>query len=321
MDPDDDFEEPCALDYRDAPEYFHSHPQRQPPADLKWWAGWWPAGGINSVDDLKCWVEMRLEQMISLQSYGILAELGRMLGIQALKNADRYLGQFGQGDHPPRPSDDQLQRVEVAEDALEAVLRYLRQQAQPGGINKPQAAPPATAAEKQPAPLQSWTQPKLDAAIREYIAHRAGPLKSLTEAVQANRKGAVDAARKVFGRNVIAEALRVRSRAMVSKSEPWKEIADDLRLRPDGLRRLNNSNKTGFDIATEEKAASTGDPVADEVERRDAINFVRKKLKGERADAIVERLERGDISPDDAEEMVNMLLNDPDKIRPRHQRH
>jgi hypothetical protein len=87
----------------------------------------------HSLDDLKGWVEHRLEDMIWHQGRDLWADLGRLLGVQALKNADRYLGQFGTGDHPPRPADDKLQRVEDVEDALKAVLRYLRQQLHPVG--------------------------------------------------------------------------------------------------------------------------------------------------------------------------------------------
>lgn len=311
----DDLDEPCALDYDDAPGYFHPRPQ--PPAGLTWWQGWWPSYGINSLDDLRLWVETRLDEMISLQSSDSLADLGRLLGVQALKNADRYLGLFGKGDHPPRPSDDKLQRVEDVEDALEAVVRYLRQQSQPAGTSTP---PPALSAPSSGSgsPPRSWTQPDLDAAIYKYVAERGASYKSLREAVESNQKGAVESARKLFGRNVVAAALGVKSRAMVTKSPAWRDVASALRLGADGLRRLNPSMTTGYGYALDEKAATSGDPVADEVERRDAIRFVRKKLKkGEEADAIVAGLENGDISPEQAEEMVKLVLDDRDDTRPR----
>jgi hypothetical protein len=121
----------------------------------------------------------------------------------------------------------------------------------------------------------------------------------------------------MFGRNVVAAALEVKSKAMVSKSPAWREIADALQLGQDGLRRLRNSDKTGFDPAAERKAESVGDSTADEVERRDAINFVRKKLKGEKADAIVAALQSGAVAPEDAEEMVKMLLPGGNNARSR----
>jgi hypothetical protein len=39
------FEEPCFLDYKNAPEYFHPRPE--PPAGLTWWLGEWPPDGIT----------------------------------------------------------------------------------------------------------------------------------------------------------------------------------------------------------------------------------------------------------------------------------
>jgi hypothetical protein len=76
----DDLEEPCALDDEGAPGYFHPRPE--PPARLTWWQGWWSSHGINSLHDLGLWVEMRLDEMISLQAWDSLADLGRLLGVQ-----------------------------------------------------------------------------------------------------------------------------------------------------------------------------------------------------------------------------------------------
>lgn len=114
-----------------------------------------------------------------------------------------------------RPADDKLQRVEDVEDALEAVLRYLRQQLQPAGTPSPPTASPAPSAASTA--LRSWVQSDLDAAIHKYVADRAASYNSLRKAVEDNRKGAVDNAREMFGRNVVAAALGVKARAMVSK--------------------------------------------------------------------------------------------------------
>lgn len=284
---------------------------------------------MNSVADLEWWVALRLEQMISLQGYDVLADIGRMLGIQALKNADRYLGHFGKGDHPRRPLTDELQHVEDVEDALENVLRYLRQEAQQTGCSEPDTEPQE---DQQPA-LQSWTQPKLDAAIREYVAQRAGALKSLTEAIQGKRPGAVESARKMFGRNEVARALRVKSRTMVTKSEAWIEIADDLHLRPDELRGIRRKDKIGFDIAVERKSQSQEDPVLDELEKREAIEgtgghmteekaiaFVNKHLSGYEAEAIIASIKQGETPPERVVGMVNTLLKDREDTRRRRRR-
>ncbi len=320
------------LDYTDDPDEFEGRNEYpHPPVGMTWWEGRWPTGGVNAVSDLEWWVESALEEMISLQGYDTLADIGVGVGVQALKNADRYLGQYGKGDHPPRPPADQLQGVEQVEDALEAVLRYLRQQSQPAATAVGQGAPPPATAEQTPS-LKSWTQPKLDAAIREYAARRAGALKSLREAVQGDRKGAVESARETFGRNEIARALGVKSRAMISKSEAWTEIADDLRLRPrpDGYRGLKRSGKIGFDKAADDKAEAEGDPVADAVEWREevggdggevtekaAIAYVRKHLTGYEADAIIENIESGVVPPERVGKLVKTLLEHRDDPRPR----
>jgi len=328
----DPTDEPCFLDYNDDPDFFEGeHDRPSPPSSMTWWEGWWPTGGVNSIADLEWWVELRLEQMISLQGYAALADIGRLLGIQALKNADRYLGHFGKVDHPRRPLTDELLQVEDVEDALENVLRYLRQQAQQTGCSEPETKPQ----EDQQQALQSWTQPKLDAAIREYVAQRACSLKSLTEAVQANRKGAVESARKMFGRNEIARALRVKSKTMVTKSKAWTEIADDLRLRPrpDDLPAINRSDKIGFDIAVERKSQSQEDPVLDELEKREAIEgtgcemteekaiaFVRKHLTGYEADTMIASIKNSETPPERVVGMVNILLKDREDTGHRRRR-
>lgn len=317
----DEIENPCGFDRADDAG-IHAD-SLTPPVGMTWWSGRWPAGGVNSVADLEWWVALRLEEMIDLQSDDSLAEIGRLLGVQALKNADRYLGQQGTGGHPPRPGDDQLQRVEDVEDALEEVLRYIRQQCSatapvPPSLSLPvpTASPPTPAAKQAHPPKRSWKQDELDSAIQTYIAQRAVSYNSLREAVRENRRGAVESARKTFGRNPIVRALGVKSGAMVTKSPAWKKVASELGLSPYKMRRLSRSRKTGFDIAVEEKAASA-DPVADEVERRDAIRYVNKHLEGREAEAIIDGIQNGTVPPERVEEMVKILLTDREDTRTR----
>ena len=168
--------------------------------------------------------------------------------------------------------------------------------------------PSATANRKQKPQLRSWRQPELDDAIRKYIAHRAGPYKSMAKAVKDGCKGAITAARQMFGRNVIAKAMRVKSAAMVSKSEPWREIASELGLLSDGSRRLKNADMIGLEIAIETAAEDS----IDEVNRQDQIRFVREKLKGETAESILEQLEQGVLSPERLQELVALLSDDDD---------
>lgn len=312
MNDHDDLDEPCALDYEDAPGYFH--PQPQPPAGLTWWQGWWPSYGINSLDDLRLWVETRLDEMISLQSSDSLADIGRLLGVQALKNADRYLGLFGKGDHPPRPSDDKLQRVEDVEDALEAVVRYLRQQSQPAG---PSTLPPAQSASTAPVspPKHRWVQAEADAAIGEFIAQRTHQLAPLRTGAQADQKEAIEKARALVGRNAISRALGV-SQGMVSKSPAYKHIAADFHLLRD-TPALNKSRAIGLDIAIEDKAVSEDDPVVEEAARREAAGIIRSKLDEEDADLLIGQMECGTISTEKALEYAQVMLDNKDETRTR----
>jgi hypothetical protein len=156
--------------------------------------------------------------------------------------------------------------------------------------------------------LRSWTQEDLDAAIREYKAHRAGSYKDLVEGVRQGRAGATKSARKLFGRNAIARALGVRAKAMVTKSEAWQEIARELKLSrvPAGHRRLNKSKRVGSDIGLEQQAREQDDPTAEAAMRREAIALARENLPVRVAEPIIERLERGDITVQAAYELIGL---------------
>ena len=330
----DPAEEPVFLDYDDDPDHFEGrYEPASPPVGMTWWEGRWPSGGVNGLDDLQRYVELALEEVIAFQGCETLADIAVGVGVQALKNADRYLGQFGTGDHPPRPAVGLLQGAEQVEDALEAVVRYLRRQSQPAD-SSPRAVP-ASGGKKPAAPARSWTQGKLDAAIRQYVAHRATALKSLTEAVQSNRKGAVDSARKMFGRNEIARALGVKAPAMVTNSEAWQEIADDLHLRPrpGEHRGLKRTAKIGFDKALDDKADAVGDTGAEAVEQREAVKkvggemtvkaaiaHVRKHLTGDEADTMIAAIQSGRVPTERVPGMVEVLLENRDDTRPRRSR-
>lgn len=329
-------EEPVFLDYKDDPDYFEGrYEPATPPAGMTWWEGRWPTGGVNGPDDLQWYVEMSLEQMISFQGCETLADLGLGVGVQALKNADRYLGLHGKGDHPLRPPADQLQRVEAVEDALEAVIRYLRRQGQPAATTPvPSTARSAGVKGKYPTP-RSWTQGQLDAAIHQYVAQRAGALKSLRDAVEAGSKGALKSAQKMFGRNEVARALGVKARAMVTDSVAWQEVAADLQLpcRSVGHLGLKRSGKIGFDKASDDKAEADGDLVAEAVEEREAVEdagtemtekaaiaHVRKHLSGYEADAIIKNIQSGDVPPERVKKLVKTLLEGRDDTRTRRRR-
>ena len=151
------------------------------------------------------------------------------------------------------------------------------------------------------ADLRSWTQPDLDRAIREYKAHRASMYQDLVDGVKRGLPGAKKSARKLFGRNAIARALGVKAHAMVSGSEPWKEIRDDLQL---GQSR-RQKRKIGMDLALEEQADAASEKVPDTVIRRETIKIVRQSVEPTAAaDEIIDKLERNVIDDDRAREIA-----------------
>ena len=139
---------------------------------------------------------------------------------------------------------------------------------------------------------------------RAIQARRSSDYNELVNRVQAGKKGAALAAKKMFGRNAIARELRVRSAAMVSKSPVWQGIADALNLRKSKVTR---GAKIGLDIAIEEKAQQDSVPVIDSAIRCETIEMIESRLPRAEAEPIVERLHRGDMTDSQARELVAIL--------------
>ena len=167
-------------------------------------------------------------------------------------------------------------------------------------LDDPQSHPPKG---PRSTPLRSWTQAKLDKAIHKYKAKRASVYSDLVEAVAAEKVGAVDAARSIFGRNVIAEALRCRSSSMVSKSRVWRAIAADLRLG-ETIARIRE--QVGEGVAGDEAAVARGDIAYDTVIRHETIELINAKLPPKEAAATIKSVEDGDMSDDAARQMVDL---------------
>ncbi len=154
---------------------------------------------------------------------------------------------------------------------------------------------------------QSWTQPDLDKAIEEYKARRSSNFHQLVECVQRGDKGAKKAAQKIFGRNAIARALGVKASAMVSKSPVWCGIAGAL-----GLREAAAKKKIGLNIAMEERAVAAPVTEVDRVIRRETVGIIRQAFPDTSqgracAEATIEKLTRGEMTDDQAREMVETL--------------
>lgn len=115
-------------------------------------------------------------------------------------------------------------------------------------------------------PKRSWTQPDLDEAIREYKAKRAPSFQQYVSLLddpktRASKKKAIRSqAAKMFGRNVIARDLGVKSAKMVSQSAPWVAIAEALGLpRRTGKTKTNQPVRIGHDIAVEQASVAASD--------------------------------------------------------------
>lgn len=163
---------------------------------------------------------------------------------------------------------------------------------------------------EQPAKL-SWTQLDLDEAIREHKAKRASRYNDLVSGVKQGKAGAKKSARELFGRNAIVRALGVRSAAMVSGSSVWQAIADELGLRgPSSSRSAANrhSKRVGLDIALEEQAEATSEPVLETAIRRETIQLIETSMPATEAQATIEKLQRGDLTDDAARELVDILV-------------
>ena len=278
------------------------------PVGPEWWEGRWPAGGITSLEDLERWVNAELEEMISLNwthPKTIGGEFARKIGRQALRNATRYLDRHGRGDHPPQPIADQLEHIEQIEAALGAVLRHIRQGSDGGGAPQtdPETEGKAKASRRSRAvPKRSWLQDDLDEEIRKYKAHRASIYKELVERVREGRPGAIRAATKVFGRNLLVDKLGVKSPAMVTNSKVWQEIAEELKLKKDGV--APRRGRVGLDPALDKKADEEGGSVLDLVVNSETIRLINKWMRKEEAEATIFKLQSGEITDDQARELV-----------------
>lgn len=160
---------------------------------------------------------------------------------------------------------------------------------------------------KQVPAKKSWTQPDLDAAIRTYKSERASTYQDIIEGVKAGRTGAKEAARKMFGRNVVADALGVKARAMVTKSPEWQAIAEELRLSRGKDRNRKASQKVGLDIAIEQQASTTMQTGLDRAVQDETIRFIQSSMPREMAEATIEKLQRREITDEQARDLVEAV--------------
>lgn len=167
-------------------------------------------------------------------------------------------------------------------------------------------------------PKRSWNQSDLDDAIREYKVRRASRYSDLVDGVKRGRPGAKKATRELCGRNVIVRELGVKSGAMVSNSPVWQEIADELRLRGQpNLSKLTPEQRIGIEIASEQAAVASDDTVVDQVVQRETIAMVRRSMSAPEADVTIEKLRLGEITDEEARELITLTADQKQDDRSR----
>ena len=311
--PDD---EPCFLTPEDDESMLD--PPTEPTEGPPWWDGRWPEGGIHSLDDLGEWIDDRLDTMVVLarsKDFEPLRPIGLMLGRQAVKNAIRYLARTGKTAPPDRPGDDELEHIEAIEGAMEGILRYIRRERSSDVVTAIEQHPEKTggghaggseAGGRSALSQRSWTQVDLDAAIYKFVADRAAAFNDLVEGVKKGLEGAKREARRLYGRNALSDTLGVKARAMVSKSPAWVEIANKLQLPRHQKGGESKFSRMGLDIALEKHAERTSEAPEDVAVKAETVKLIQKRMPREAAEAMVDRLIRGDLSDEDAREIVQM---------------
>lgn len=177
-------------------------------------------------------------------------------------------------------------------------------------------------------PKRSWTQPDLDEAIREYKANRSTSFQqfiSLLDDPQtpASRKRNIRKAAAMFGRNVIAKALGVKSARMVSQSAPWVSIAETLGLprRTGKIAAARKPTRIGEEIAIQQASMAANDTdeyaAADaailRAEREETLRQIRMLAESElpgaksNAKAIFDDYQAGEMTDDQVRQTIRMV--------------
>jgi hypothetical protein len=119
-------------------------------------------------------------------------------------------------------------------------------------------------------PKRRWTQAEVDAAIRAFKEEHASVYEKLRAGVASGWVTSERKARQLFGRNSLAKRLDVRSSAMISNSEVWRAIAEELGLegRRKGELKRQPAPQDVYEAALEAKAVmnQTHDSPADQAD-------------------------------------------------------
>jgi hypothetical protein len=120
----------------------------------------------------------------------------------------------------------------------------------------------------------------------------------------------------MFGRNAIARELGVKAPAMVTKSPDWQQLADELGLSRGKDRNVPKRKRVGLDIALEESAAKS-QPVLELAVRQETVQLVKSSMSQSEANAVVDRLQRGEITDDQARDLIELVKDQKREARTR----
>jgi hypothetical protein len=111
----------------------------------------------------------------------------------------------------------------------------------------------------------------------------------------------------MFGRNAVARALLVRAPAMVTKSPEWQAIAEELRLSRGKDRNQMKRQKVGLDIAIESEASKNTQSGIAVVVQNETIRLIQSSMPKTEASPLIEKLQRGEITDDQARAVVEVV--------------
>jgi len=95
---------------------------------------------------------------------------------------------------------------------------------------------------------------------------------------------------------------------MVSKSEPWLEIAEELQLprKNLGARGIDKQKRIGTEIACERKAQGRGNTVIAEVIQNETVALAREHLPRALAESLIQTVEAGRMDDDKARQVIEL---------------
>jgi hypothetical protein len=165
---------------------------------------------------------------------------------------------------------------------------------------------------------RSYTQATFDAEFGAYTKLKRSILGKLRKRLNDgdDSKAVKRDAERAFGRNVVCKKLGVKGPAMVTRSKPWQRIAAEFGLNkkaPDGSRTLRSPRAVGGSTSVEH--LTDGDTPQEQAIRNETISLVKRRLPPRDADAVIDKLNLGDMTDSEARELVEIQRSA--EVKPR----